>query len=1321
MDVEMKSKNYTYFSERSYTGKDCKIDDKVVDYWKKVLGDNVFNNIEKVYNLRPEIVMSKKDFENVTESKEILQFSELFQTGFGENVKYQLKIGEKGAFVFDRFLDHFIKFGIAVLNEQEIDECIMDSYIDNIIRQISKISMGTLMFEMYICREQGLLVGNNSNEEYVYYNTHFLGDKKYINELFEIYPCLERMIFESIFYLVNNYKELLIRLKKDHDYLVEQLCDRKKFKKVVKMQSDISDSHKRGKTVSVLTLDNDVKVVYKPRSLKGEKAYQDFQTYISQGSKLKARTFKVIDCGNYGWEEFVESKPCSDMQQLRNYYYRFGELILQNYILNANDLHEENVIAYGEYPIVIDAETILDNHIELSKQNSREIINEKIRDSVLFSGLLPNYRFSNKGKGIDMSAIMGKEGDEYPILIPRIAEIGTFDMRRKQDAIERLAENLLHDAVITPDKHDVNWIGVSSVGSDENSTWQIQPLGNYLYEGLAGIAIFFHALCQSLKIEKYKFVCDALDQNLFTYTKEMEQKVEGIENESSGILCGEAALVYTYEILYQITKHKIYLEYARRHCEILKKTIDNDMYYDLVYGNAGAILALLNLYDLTGEEEYLRIADLAGEKLFASQQFEENTRKGWLGAGSKYPLAGFSHGVAGIAYSLVKLWSYTQKEKYLQAVVASIRFENSLYDDKIGNWKDEREYNGHKSSEQNIYMTAWCHGAAGILLSRCKIMQFDIDKELQDELNKDIKTALATTLKYGFGENDCLCHGNLGNTEILMEYGRMFNDIKTLDLCGEIREAACKRILGANYDSGRSYLYGYQIPGFMTGLSGMGYSLLRDINKELPCILSLLQSDIYKETIQQMIDKIFKIDISFFEGHASGDIQNRFNSVSEIYQFISITLISAIINAVTAIMCALVMMLQSFYLFQILFIIAAAQILIVYFLNKRARIKIKNYIADQSELQGKMVEILTNIQQIRCMRIDTILCKNIKGDYQHLIQRLKEKAQISDFIETIATTFTTISPMLLYTMGGFLIINSNLELGALVSFITLSTYFTGPFQTLSLIIPQISVLRETMLRINELMNYSDEIQSGKQSIGRFESISLKNVTFKYLGSNEPDLKGINITIKRGEKIAIVGESGSGKTTISKLLLNALTKYEGEILLNGYNINSIKREAIDHIFTIVTQVPMAISGTIRDNIDISHDLSDDEIYSCLKTAELENDVNKFPMKLNTFVGENGQNISGGQKQRIAIARALALKPEVLILDEATSNLDPITERKICDNLKKLHITQIIITHRLSQVEDADMIYVLNHGEIMEKGSHEQLMKGKGLYSKLVRIA
>lgn len=132
------------------------------------------------------------------------------------------------------------------------------------------------------------------------------------------------------------------------------------------------------------------------------------------------------------------------------------------------------------------------------------------------------------------------------------------------------------------------------------------------------------------------------------------------------------------------------------------------------------------------------------------------------------------------------------------------------------------------------------------------------------------------------------------------------------------------------------------------------------------------------------------------------------------------------------------------------------------------------------------------------------------------------------------------------------------------------------------------------------------------------------------------------------------------------------------------------------------------------IIVTNSLSEEEIYSCLEMVELREDIEKFPLKLNTYVGENGQNISGGQKQRIAIARALALKPEVIIFDEATSNLDPITEKKICDNLKKLHITQIVITHRLSAVEDADKIYVIDKGKISEFGTYAQLIKVKEGY-------
>lgn len=151
-----------------------------------------------------------------------------------------------------------------------------------------------------------------------------------------------------------------------------------------------------------------------------------------------------------------------------------------------------------------------------------------------------------------------------------------------------------------------------------------------------------------------------------------------------------------------------------------------------------------------------------------------------------------------------------------------------------------------------------------------------------------------------------------------------------------------------------------------------------------------------------------------------------------------------------------------------------------------------------------------------------------------------------------------------------------------------------------------------------------------------------------------------------------------------------------------------------IFAIVTQVPMAMNGTIRENVDITNTLTDEEIYHYLDLVELKDDIEKFPLGLNTFVGENGQNISGGQKQRIAIARALALKPEVIIFDEATSNLDPLTERRICNNLKQLHITQIVVTHRLNAIQDADTIYVVEKGKIIESGTHVELLQLKGAY-------
>lgn len=500
----------------------------------------------------------------------------------------------------------------------------------------------------------------------------------------------------------------------------------------------------------------------------------------------------------------------------------------------------------------------------------------------------------------------------------------------------------------------------------------------------------------------------------------------------------------------------------------------------------------------------------------------------------------------------------------------------------------------------------------------------------------------------------------------------------------------------------------YIIVAFLIAVLFFGVNLVKKK------ILLLLQNEIYEDTIFLMIDKIFNIDLSYFESHSSGDVESRFNSINDIYEFVSGALITTTVDVITAVFCGILMITQSSSLFLLIMILTVIQILIVVLLNRKAGVKTKNYIADQSILEARMIEILTNIQQIRCMRIENLLCSSIKDDYTHLISRLKDRIKISDLMESIIGAFSMLSSILLYAVGGLLVFRGKIKLGTLISFATLAGHFTGPFQTLSLVAPQFNVLKETLIRLKELMNYQSDYENGNERIEHFESIDLVKVTYSYLGSAEPDIENITLEINKGEKVAIVGSSGGGKTTIIKLLLNVFSNYDGEILLNKKNIKNILKEDVDRIFAIVTQVPMAMNGTIKENIDLTNSLSEEEIYSCLEMVELREDIEKFPLKLNTYVGENGQNISGGQKQRIAIARALALKPEVIIFDEATSNLDPITEKKICDNLKKLHITQIVITHRLSAVEDADKIYVIDKGKISEFGTYAQLIKVKEGY-------
>jgi ABC-type bacteriocin/lantibiotic exporter with double-glycine peptidase domain len=232
-------------------------------------------------------------------------------------------------------------------------------------------------------------------------------------------------------------------------------------------------------------------------------------------------------------------------------------------------------------------------------------------------------------------------------------------------------------------------------------------------------------------------------------------------------------------------------------------------------------------------------------------------------------------------------------------------------------------------------------------------------------------------------------------------------------------------------------------------------------------------------------------------------------------------------------------------------------------------------------------------------------------------------------------------------------------------------------------------------------------------------IELKEVSFSYAPDKPLALAGINLTIKPGQRVAIVGRTGSGKSTLGKLLLGLYQPNIGEIFYDGLALSQLNFQELRSQFGVVLQESFIFSGTIRDNISFSHPEMDmGQVVEAARLAALQPDIDEMPMSYETMVAEGGNALSGGQRQRLALARAIAHKPAILLLDEATSHLDVVTEQVVAQNLNVLASTQIIIAHRLSTVRNADLIVVMDHGTVVEQGTHAELLNQHGYYAALV---
>ena len=290
----------------------------------------------------------------------------------------------------------------------------------------------------------------------------------------------------------------------------------------------------------------------------------------------------------------------------------------------------------------------------------------------------------------------------------------------------------------------------------------------------------------------------------------------------------------------------------------------------------------------------------------------------------------------------------------------------------------------------------------------------------------------------------------------------------------------------------------------------------------------------------------------------------------------------------------------------------------------------------------------------------------------------------------------------------------------MMAFMSLSSYFTSPISSLIGLQMQIQEASIAMKRMSELYEIEPEQKDKTNLISEFSidgSVNIENLTFRY-GSRAPVLKNINLKIKSGEKIALVGECGGGKTTLAKLILGLWQSEEGKISIGEYNIEELNKAILRQQIAYVPQNIELFTGTIEENLKIGKpDATYEEIKSACKKAGCSDFIEKMPCKYATFLEEAGANLSGGERQRIALARALLKNPQILILDEATSNLDFVSEANIYDMLFNLKCTLIIIAHRISTIRRCDKVYVIDKNTIAETGTHDELLKQNGVYSKI----
>ena len=490
-------------------------------------------------------------------------------------------------------------------------------------------------------------------------------------------------------------------------------------------------------------------------------------------------------------------------------------------------------------------------------------------------------------------------------------------------------------------------------------------------------------------------------------------------------------------------------------------------------------------------------------------------------------------------------------------------------------------------------------------------------------------------------------------------------------------------------------------------------------------LLQKFQNKMALTSAHEFLSHMFRLPMSFFDQRYSGDLAQRVDNNNNVSTFLAGELAETVLNIFVAAFYLILLLVYSPLLTLIGIFNVVFNLMVVKLSSNSISSMTMKFQQDQGKLVGSLFAGLNITATLKASGAESGYVSRIQGNYAKttlLEQKIGKRQEILNAIPTAANEITSV---LVLMLGGLLVIKGNLTAGMLVAYTSLLDSFTDPVNKLVQFVQKIQTLKADMSRVEDIMKYEEdgkfkETKKIPMTMKLEGVVDLEDISFGYSILENPLVEGFNFHLNSGSSIAFVGASGCGKSTVSKIVSGLYLPWGGEVRMDGVPVANIPKEILSSSISTVSQEITLFSGTIKDNLTMwNKSVMDVDIVKAAKDACIHDVITSKPGAYDFKLAEGGSNLSGGQRQRLEIARALVTNPSILIMDEATSDLDPVVEKEIIDNIKRRGCTCVIVAHRLSAIRDCDEIIVMDRGKIVQRGNHEELAKVDGHYQRLIQ--